>query len=138
MASIFQHEDYVQNYGYQKIKYVMKLVGMYNSDVATVLDLDLDFVSKVLGSGVVQTPQDQEEINHNFYNLMILFNYLLKMSDNDADRLDGLLKSKPPKEATIYDDASNKPPWYRYGLLEYLKSTKVKGLESCVDWIREY
>jgi len=67
---------------------------------------------------------------------MLLFSYLLKMSDNKVDQLNALLRNKPPKDATIYDDTQNKPPWYRDGLLDYLKTRKVRGLESCIEWIK--
>jgi hypothetical protein len=138
MDSIFQFDDYVQSYGYQKIRYILRLVDMYNSDVATVLDLDLDFVGKVLGSGVVQVQQDYEEINDKFYKFLILFNYLLTISGNNSEDLRALLNNRPPNESTIYDATLNKPPWYRYGLLNYLKTQRLSGLDDCIKWITEY
>jgi hypothetical protein len=130
---MFQTEDYVQNSGYQKIRYILRLAGMYTSDVASILELDLDFVGKVLGSGVVQTTSDQASIDWKFYNFLVLQDYLLKIANYDINEYEKLWK-----ETSIYDNAIVKPPWYKWGLRKYLETHKYKGLESCIDWIRRY
>ena len=130
---MFQTDDYLQHRGYQKIRYILKLAGMYRSDVATILDLDLDFVGKVLGTGVVLTPQDQDLIDSRFYNFLILVDYLLNLANYDVRGF-----KKHWIDVSVFDDARVKPPWYDLGLKRYLERNKSQGLEACIQWIKNF
>lgn len=120
--------------GFGKVDYVSKELRLTRRGVARILELKTDDVSSALDNGfVAENLAEHDKVHERIYNVLRLYSYLLKMSDYKIKPLRSLWR-----ENNFWDSAIVKPPWYENGMKDYLFRKRLKGLESCLDWIQKY
>lgn len=133
---MFDISTYIDLDGFKKIGYRESEINIGFDKLSHILEMDSDLVKKIIDSGEIPRNLPRPEYNNTFekiYLLFILLNYILKIAGYDLTEIRKLWT-----DASIYDSAYVKPPWYKNGLNSFLINEKCKGLSEAVKWIAEY
>jgi hypothetical protein len=132
------HHHYTRLEGFSKVAFIFEILNVGLADVGRIVEInDIELLENILYPDLVDTTHQPEEslIHEKLYLVLILFNYLLKMSNYDPEKLRELWKME---NCNFYEETIKKPPWYSMGLNNYLIVHKSMGLNRCIEWIKDY
>jgi hypothetical protein len=132
--------EYAEIEGFRKIDFILRVLKISVEGIATLLEIEnLSLLKEIIrydpqtnrGNERFYYENESEIIREKLYLLIILFNYLLKMSNYETEELRNWWN-----ETNFFDSAVEKPPWYPNGLCNYLAIYKYQGLKNCIEWIK--
>lgn len=120
--------------GFQKLAYLIGLLEIPTSFLASIVDEPESTVTIALQSGTVPpTAPSPEQLHEKLYLLRMFFSDLLRIAGYELDSTKKLLQSKD-----AFHGCLQPPPWTPLAALEYLYQQKTTGISAAVTWLHKY